>query len=122
MGASHPQGLWTAAARLHVRVMHDDATVRAHPAVPRISPASLHGDMPGARYLGLDVVRPIVANATDRFADEPQWTFAVHDFITGPPPQADLLFCRDALQHLPVLEVRAGTHWLKIHRSIKRPL
>jgi hypothetical protein len=63
------------------------------------------GPLHAARYLGLDVVRPIIANATDRFADEPQWTFAVQDFTVDPLPQADLLFCRDALQHLPVMEV-----------------
>lgn len=81
--------------RMHVR----------HSAVPLMIPMVLC--MP-IRYLGLDVVRPVIANATREFANELQWTFAVHDFTAEPPPQADLLFCRDALQHLPLEEVRAG--------------
>ena len=57
------------------------------------------------RYLGLDVARPVIASAAERFGNESQWSFAVHDFTAGPPPQAGLIFCRDALQHLPLAQV-----------------
>jgi hypothetical protein len=57
------------------------------------------------RYTGLDVVRSVVASNMERFSNESQWDFAVHDFTVKVPPQADLIFCRDALQHLPIMAV-----------------
>jgi hypothetical protein len=57
---------------------------------------------PCFRYTGLDVVRPVIATNEKTFATLPFMDFGVVDFaeeaLTGGPH--DLIFCRDALQHL----------------------
>lgn len=65
--------------------------------------------VPCFRYTGLDLVRPVVDANVRRFAGLPFMDFAVadvtEDVIAGAP---DLIFCRDALQHLsPRLILRA---------------
>lgn len=62
----------------------------------------LHAAVPCFSYLGVDVARPVIAANAQRFVTVPWMAFRAVDFSTellpGPPP--DLIFCRDALQHL----------------------
>ena len=51
--------------------------------------------------LGVDIVRPVVAANVEKFKGVPWMAFSVGDFTREPlPGSADLIFCRDALQHL----------------------
>lgn len=52
-------------------------------------------------YLGLDVVPELVARNAEAFA-RPGVEFRCSDFHAEPPPAADLLLCKDVLQHWPV--------------------
>ncbi|KAK9830319.1 hypothetical protein WJX72_010979 [[Myrmecia] bisecta] len=58
-------------------------------------------DVPSFRYLGGDIVRPVVQANRAKFKDKPNWTFEVFDFTKDPIPDGyDLIFNRDVLQHL----------------------
>jgi SAM-dependent methyltransferase len=52
-------------------------------------------------YLGLDVVPELVARNREAFA-RPRVEFQCSDFHAERPPVADLLLCKDVLQHWPV--------------------
>lgn len=52
------------------------------------------------KYFGVDVVPDLVARNSDEFGS-PNVQFAVLDFMTEELPPADLLICKDVLQHLP---------------------
>ena len=58
-------------------------------------------------YMGLDVVESVVAANVKKFQDTPGVSFAVADLSAAPLPAAasapDMILCRDALQHLPLL-------------------
>ena len=56
-------------------------------------------------YTGCDIVQALVAKHAQAY---PQHTFRTLDLVTDDIPQADLLFCRDALQHLPVRDILAA--------------
>jgi len=87
---------------------------------------------PHIRYLGVDIVAPLIANNRKMFISEAnesssfaqfQKTFLVGDFVVDLPkttPPVDLIFCRDALVHLTQKEVfdalrnfnNSGAHYL----------
>jgi hypothetical protein len=52
------------------------------------------------RYLGLDIVPELIANNNQRYADRPNFSFAVQDFVVIPLPfTPDLILNRDMIQH-----------------------
>lgn len=55
------------------------------------------------RYIGCDIVENLI---TDHKSNYPQYEFRVLDFVHHDLPQCDLIFCRDALQHLPVEDIK----------------
>lgn len=56
-------------------------------------------------YTGCDIVPALVERHAAAY---PQHTFRHLDMVTDDIPTADLLFCRDALQHLPVRDIHAA--------------
>jgi len=56
-------------------------------------------DLPLDRYIGADVVGPLVEETASKYAT-PRRTFRTLDLCEGPLPQVDLIFCRDCLVHL----------------------
>eukprot|EP00884_Botryococcus_braunii_P014083 jgi/Botrbrau1/22676/Bobra.0132s0020.1 len=67
----------------------------------------LNEDQPGFRYLGVDVAANVVTRLKKELTrypecpDDATWEFGVLDMATQPIPQGyELLFSRDALQHL----------------------
>jgi SAM-dependent methyltransferase len=55
-------------------------------------------DWGGARYLGIDISKVVIDRVRQQFGSQ-QFTFQWGD-ITDPLPAADLLICKDVLQHL----------------------
>jgi len=51
----------------------------------------------GVSYIGFDIVFSALQNNKDRF---PQYEFRVLDIVTTVPPYADLIFCKDLMNHL----------------------
>ena len=63
----------------------------------------LREDVHDFSYYGIDIVRPIIEASRKKFANESWMHFEVLDFTQAPvPAQAELILCRDALQHLPL--------------------
>lgn len=60
---------------------------------------------PGQSYLGTDIVAPLVASHTDRYASE-QISFMQLDAAADPLPAGDLYLVRQVLQHLSNAEAR----------------
>lgn len=60
-------------------------------------------DVPGFQYLGVDIVRPVLEAHQKNFsAQSRNMHFKLLDFTDDILPDGyDLIFCRDALQHLP---------------------
>ena len=59
--------------------------------------------IPGFRYLGVDVVDAIMAANKEKFAAEKTWSFDRVDLSTTVLPNGyDVLFSRDAFQHMPM--------------------
>ncbi len=54
------------------------------------------------QYTGCDIVPALVEKHSAAY---PQFRFQTLDFVLGEIPKADLIFCRDALQHLPVRDI-----------------
>jgi hypothetical protein len=71
------------------------------------------------RYIGADIVPDIIAANLAQYASERN-RFIVADLIEDALPQADLVFCRDCLVHLPYADIwlalrnfrRSGATWL----------
>ena len=61
-------------------------------------------DLPGARYVGVDISPSAIDAARRRHPDR---SYRVMDIVRDELPKADLVFCRDALQHL---SLREGWH------------
>lgn len=57
----------------------------------------------GFKYVGCDIVPALIDRNT---AAHPQYEFRVLDFVIDTLPSCDLIFCRDALQHLPVADIK----------------
>src|ERR1041385_6825751 len=49
------------------------------------------------RYIGVDVVQPIIARNNKRFAIPGRRDFFASDLAEGPLPKVDMIFCRDCL-------------------------
>ncbi len=54
-------------------------------------------------YRGFDIVKPVLARNKDR---APRFEFRVLDITTTVPPAADLIFCKDLLNHLSDEDVK----------------
>ena len=64
-----------------------------------------HVELPaGARYLGGDIVLPLVEQLQHKYGDERR-SFENIDIVKGPLPRADLWLCRDVLFHLPNADI-----------------
>lgn len=72
-------------------------------------------DLPG--YVGVDISPSAIAAARERHPDR---EYHVLDIVRDEPPRVDLVFCRDAIQHLSLREGwhviqnlrRTGATWL----------
>ncbi len=60
--------------------------------------------MPGARYIGGDIVPALVADMQARYAGDMR-RFSVIDITRGPLPDADLWMCRDCFFHLSFADI-----------------
>ena len=61
--------------------------------------------VPCFEYLGMDVVPSVVSENAKKFADDPLTNYVVGELATVDLPTGfDLVLCRDALQHLPLLD------------------
>ena len=69
-------------------------------------------DWSDVSYLGLDVVPELVARNREAFA-RPGVEFQCSDFHAERPPAADLLLCKDVLQHWPVA-------WIQLFLRVTR--
>ncbi|WGM32245.1 class I SAM-dependent methyltransferase [Brevundimonas sp. NIBR11] len=76
-------------------------------------------DRPGVDYVGYDIVEPLIAR--NRIA-HPDRRFEVLDIVAEIPAPADLIFCKDLINHLYEADVRSalrnmaasGSRWLLI--------
>lgn len=57
-----------------------------------------HFDLSGIKYTGIDVVEQVINEVKEEF---PRYTLFCGDFMDMDLPEADLLICKDVLQHLP---------------------
>ncbi len=64
------------------------------------------------RYIGIDVVPALVAHCAQRFAT-PRRSFLCLDFVEQALPEADLVFCRDALVHLSDIDIMRAINNLR---------
>ena len=63
----------------------------------------LRDDFHGLSFLGVDIVRSVIQANQAKFINESWMHFEVLDFTQTPlPDHVQLIFCRDALQHLPI--------------------
>jgi len=54
------------------------------------------------RYIGADIVPPLIENNKKKYPDQ---EFMVLDAVQDTLPEVDLIFCRDALQHLKEADI-----------------
>lgn len=66
-------------------------------------PFVLQQQQNGFHYLGCDIVPALIKRNANTY---PQYDFKVLDFVSDTLPPCDLIFCRDALQHLPVADIK----------------
>ena len=67
-----------------------------------------HVRLPAAtRYVGGDIVRPLIADLQARHGDELH-TFKPLDIVKDTLPEADLWLCRDVLFHLPTADAMSA--------------
>jgi hypothetical protein len=55
------------------------------------------------KYIGGDIVPALIDSHKEKY---PQYEFRNIDFVYDEIPKCDLIFCRDALQHLPVDDIK----------------
>ena len=58
-------------------------------------------------YIGCDIVPSLVSSHQSKF---PHLSFCQLDFVVDTIPEADLIICREALQHLPVSDIKKALH------------
>lgn len=63
--------------------------------------------LPDARYIGCDVVRPLV-DYNNRHHKSANASFRVLDIVADAPPEADVYLVRQVFQHLSNAEIRAA--------------
>ncbi len=81
--------------------------------------------LPDVAYVGGDIVGSLIRSHEARY---PQHRFHHLDFVSDPLPVCDLIFCRDALQHLPVADIKqalanfsgSGASWLLASTHLRR--
>lgn len=66
-------------------------------------PGALEQLPPGFTYIGADISPGLIERNRARF---PQRRFEVLDVVTDRLPPVELIFCRDALQHLPIPDIQ----------------
>lgn len=54
-------------------------------------------------YVGCDIVESLISSHQEKY---PQYRFQILDFVDGTIPGAELIICREALQHLPVQDIK----------------
>jgi hypothetical protein len=54
-------------------------------------------------YTGCDIVESLLAQHREKY---PQYSFQSLDFVEGKIPEGDLIICREALQHLPIRDIK----------------
>lgn len=59
-----------------------------------------HMELPGVRYVGMDIVRDLVRQNQRQYGSRDR-LFVAGDITRDPLPNADLMLCRDCLFHLP---------------------
>lgn len=63
-------------------------------------------ELPVAEYVGADIIPELIEENRRRFGNERR-KFEVLDLTTDDLPEADLLFCRDALVHLSFADIQS---------------
>lgn len=58
-------------------------------------------------YIGCDIVSALILSHQSRF---PNLIFNQLDFVVDKIPKAELIICREALQHLPVRDIKRALH------------
>jgi SAM-dependent methyltransferase len=61
----------------------------------------------GVKYIGLDVVEPLIKINQEKWAHRPGVEFIFADGFTKPLPQADVCFIKDVLQHWNDKQIRS---------------
>ena len=77
------------------------------------------------RYVGTDIVPQLIEAHSKKY---PQYEFKVVDFVVDELPSCELIFCRDALQHLPIKDAltalekfsRSGARYLLTTTHLRR--
>lgn len=59
------------------------------------------------KYTGCDIVESLVVQHEERY---PQYNFQALDFVDDAIPEGELIICREALQHLPVKDIKRALH------------
>ncbi|HKT20888.1 MAG TPA: class I SAM-dependent methyltransferase [Stellaceae bacterium] len=63
-----------------------------------------HLHLPLTRYIGADLVAPLIERNQDRYGDQ-RHSFLALDAVMDDLPKVDLIFSRDTLDHLPLADV-----------------
>jgi hypothetical protein len=72
---------------------------------------------PTFSYVGIDVAEPMILSHQKEFVNWTNWVFLTDDITTRLPPNSDLVFSRDALQHLPSAYVRRFINTVRESRA-----
>lgn len=62
-------------------------------------------DWTGIAYHGIDIVKPVIEECRQAYS-APGITFECGDILTAPWPPADLIICKEVLQHWPLDAIR----------------
>jgi len=75
-----------------------------------------HVDLPVKKYIGADVVKELINENNKKYGSEKN-TFLTLDITINDLPQADIIFCRDCLPHLPNSSIIAAFKQIKKSKS-----
>ena len=67
-------------------------------------------DLSGIKYTGLDISKSMIESATKTAANRPHHEFFQADITREKLPTADLIFCKDCLQHLSFKDVKKAVN------------